>query len=86
MGMSKRDFEAMALQLGEAKRVAFRLWDDDRAAAVEVIARVSFAASKFCNVAAASNPAFDRDRFLAFVDEVGTGTRDLDGRKVKVSA
>lgn len=72
--MTRKHFEAIAITLG----YQLRQYEPGSA---EYNA-VTDAATALCHDFATANRAFARDRFLAFMFEVASGARDLDGRKV----
>jgi hypothetical protein len=74
--MSKRDFEALATEWGLVLKVAD---GQDREGIWQAL-------DGFYRVARMSNPAFSSARFAEWVLDVAEGRRDVNGRKVKVSA
>ena len=81
MSMSKKDFISMAIEFGDLKRWATNSGDDQTTEIqLNVIER---SINAYMRVARKANSAFDSDTFTSFVNDVASGTRDLDGRKVK---
>lgn len=74
MAMSKRNFEQLATLLG----LEFR-WtaEEDKHILHNVIHNAIIPTLR------TANPSFDSVRFLAWVDDVRTGKRDAEGKKVK---
>ena len=82
--MTKKHFVDMATEFG----LMYRELDGDpypfdASASVAMKETIRKAEKAFCGVAKRANPRFDKDDFLLFVQEVRSGERDLDGRKVK---
>jgi len=84
--MTKTHFVAMAIEFGDLYRGADNGWLSDDSSLGDSLAQIRViqeCEKAFCRVAQSSNPRFDREHFLGFVQEIRRGERDLEGRKVK---
>ena len=90
--MTKKHFIAMAIEFGDLYRDVDYKWDatpeewrSNVASAAHVLALDTLRRCEeaFMSVARSANPRFDSEHFLTFVQEIRTGARDLDGKKVK---
>ena len=81
MAMTTKDFNAMAIEFGlTLKEINF---DSDPSSKAKRTQTVEDVYRRFCRVAAASNSAFDKDRFYDYVTEVMNGKRDAQGKRTK---
>jgi hypothetical protein len=76
--MTRKHYETIAISLGSSLRDTFK----ESAAWYTVICVVKTLADDL----RATNPRFDRDRFVEFVLDVAEYRRDLDGKKIKGAA
>lgn len=95
--MTKKHFIAMAIEFGSLYRDAdwknteeMNISESSKVATyVAELDTIRKCEESFMSVAKRSNPRFDSDHFEAFVQEIRSFDRDLDGRKIvraKVSA
>ena len=83
MAMSRKDFVAMAIEFGDLKRwTAHSGSTEITSVQLNTIDRCINA---YMRTARQANSNFDSGYFVTFVDEVASGERDLDGKKVKKS-
>lgn len=72
----------MAIQFAQTKKdIVNSSYDEMRQ--VDMLMGYTDAVMAFCRVAKYSNPNFDHNYFLDFIDEIVKGKRDNDGKLIK---
>ena len=81
MGMSKKDFNAMAIEFGMQQREIN--FDSDPYSKAKRTNTLNESVYRFCSVARVSNPLFSEERFTEYVEDVAQRRRDNTGKLVK---
>jgi len=80
--MSKKHFIAMAIQFAQTKKEIINS-GLGLVATSHMLMGYTDAVMAFCRVAKNSNPNFDHNYFLDFIDEIVEGKRDTFGKLIK---